>query len=66
MDRVVRIKPEDLEHSLGLPPQERIRQANAAYRLYLALHQPYAKPWHRGVDRLEDLDLIEKELSRPD
>jgi hypothetical protein len=64
MDRVVRFKVEDLDRSLRLSPEDRLRQANAAFRLYHAIHRPYAKPWLRGVDRVEDLDRIEEEISR--
>ena len=45
MERIITVAPEELRQALALSPQERIRQANAALRLYLALHRPYAKPW---------------------
>jgi hypothetical protein len=48
MDRIVRISEQALIEALKLPVQERLRQANAAFRLYHALHRPYAKPEFRA------------------
>jgi len=38
MDRVIVISPEELERSRSLTVDQRLRQANAALRLYTALH----------------------------
>jgi len=43
MDRIIRIDDESLKESLKLTPQDRLRQANAAFRLYHSLHHPYEK-----------------------
>jgi len=44
MDRIIRIDERALDEALKLTPQERIRQANSAFRLYHSLHHPYDKP----------------------
>jgi hypothetical protein len=45
MDRIIVITPEELKRSEGLDVAQRIRQANAALRLYTALHGvPPARP----------------------
>jgi hypothetical protein len=64
MDRVVHIKDEELAWYAALDPSERLRQANAAFRLYHALHRPYPKPFAIPVDRLEDLPRLEEEIRR--
>ena len=65
MDRVIRIDERALEEALRLTPQERIRQANAAFKLYHALHHPYAKPSMMGADNPDDLPKpgLEERLS---
>ena len=55
MERAISITPDDLDFFLKLSVEDRLRQANAAFRLYHELHRPYARPFHRGVDRIEDL-----------
>ena len=50
MDRIINIDEQALEEALKLTPQERIRQANAAFRLYYSLHHPYEKPQIGGTD----------------
>ena len=65
MDRIVRIDASELEHSLRLEPLERLRQANAAFRLYHALHKPHARPFLKGFDSLEDFFRFEKEAPLP-
>ena len=66
MDRVIRIEPRDLEEALRLTPADRIRQADAAFRLYHQLHQPFARPFFKGFDSFEELARFEQEsrLSR--
>ena len=44
MERIIRIDDQALEDALKLTPQERLRQANAAFRLYYSLHHPYDTP----------------------
>jgi hypothetical protein len=61
-DRVIRIDPELLEWSLTLTAEQRLRQANAAFRLYHEIHRPYAKPFVRGFDTLEEFFEYEKDL----
>lgn len=66
MDRTVRIDPEELEWSLSLSAAERIRQANAAFRLFHALHAPFAQPVARGFASIDELHQFEKEhFGRP-
>ncbi len=45
MERIIKFDERALEEALKLTPQERLRQANAAFRLYYSLHHPYEKPW---------------------
>jgi hypothetical protein len=54
MERVVRIDHDQLEASLLLTPQDRLRQADAAFRLFHLLHRPFARPFVRGFDTLEE------------
>jgi hypothetical protein len=64
MDRVIRIEPEALAFSLSLSVADRLRQANAAFRLFHALHRPYERPFVRGFDTLEEFFRFEEERSR--
>jgi hypothetical protein len=66
MNRVIRIDRELLDWSLSLTPEQRLRQADAAFRLYHELHRPFARPFHRGFDSLEEFFRFQKEsdLSR--
>ncbi|MGQ0723461.1 MAG: hypothetical protein ACT4PE_18080 [Candidatus Eiseniibacteriota bacterium] len=65
MDRVIRIDPELLNWSLSLTPEQRLRQANAAFRLYHELHRPFARPFHRGFDTVEEFFRFQKESDLP-
>ena len=65
MDRVIRIDPELLRAAQRLTPEERLRQANAAFRLYHQLHQPFARPFAKGFDTFEELARFEKENRLP-
>jgi hypothetical protein len=65
MDRVIRFDDDDLEWSLKLSTQDRLRQANAAFRLYHALHRPFEKPFRHGFDALEDFFHFDEELRHP-
>ena len=62
---MIRFNDEDLRQALTLSAEDRLRQANAAFRLYLALHRPYARPRLIPVDRLEDFETLDKEVGRP-
>ncbi len=65
MRRAIEI-PEDLiEFSLTLRPEDRLRQANAAFRLFHALHNPFARPFLKPFDRIEDFLRHEEEDSLP-
>jgi hypothetical protein len=49
--------PEDLlDWSGRLSEEARLRQANAAFRLFLALHRPYERPEVKGFDSVEELE----------
>jgi hypothetical protein len=61
MKRLIAIDPDMLQWSLTIPASERLRQANAAFRLYHAIHKPYAIPFSRGFDSLEEFFAFEKE-----
>jgi len=61
MDRIVKISEQALSVALKLPAQERLRQANAAFRLYHPLHRPYAKPTFRAGEGLEGAPPGEEE-----
>ena len=63
--RVIRLDCDDLDASLQLPPAERLRQANAAFRLYHALHHPFDRPFARGFDTLEEFFQFERENDFP-
>ncbi len=65
VERIIRIDGRELERSLALTPEDRLRQANAAFRLYHELHRPYERPFVKGFDRLEDLAEFEKEARLP-
>jgi hypothetical protein len=65
MDRVIRLDDDDLEWSLRLSPQDRLRQANAAFRLALELQRPFARPFWRGFDDLAEFARFEQELRHP-
>jgi hypothetical protein len=61
MNRVIRIDADLLEWSLSLTPEQRLRQAEAAFRLYHQWHRPYARAFHRGFDSLEEFFRFQKE-----
>lgn len=63
MDRVIRIKESDLEFAARLSPEERLRQANAAFRLYHALHDPFSQPILRGFSGFPDFSRFNEEVS---
>ena len=63
--RIIRIEPSELEHSLRLSPEERLRQANAAFRLFHDIHRPFEKPFVRGFETCEELARFEEEESLP-
>lgn len=61
MERVIHIDPDQLEAWSVLTPQDRLRQALAAFRLFHALHRPFARPFVRGFDTLEEYFEFERE-----
>ena len=61
MDRVIRIDRGQLEAWRILTPQDRLRQALAAFRLFHVLHRPFARPFARGFDTLEEYFEFERE-----
>ena len=65
MDQADRYEPELLDWWSSLSVEDRIRQANAAFRLCHALHHPFAKPFYRGFDRIEEFFEFEKGLDLP-
>lgn len=61
MNRVIRFDPEILAWARTLTPEDRLRQASAAFRLYHALHRPFETPFSRGFDSLEEFFRYEEE-----
>jgi len=61
MERVIRINTDELDAWLVLTPQDRLRQADAAFRLFHNLHRPFARPFARGFDTLEEYFEFETE-----
>ena len=61
MDRVIRIDAAELASWAALTQQARLLQAEAAFRLFHALHRPFSRPFVRGFDSLEDYFQFEKE-----
>jgi hypothetical protein len=61
MRRPHRIDPELLAWSSSLSVEQRIRQADAAFRLFHALHRPFERPFVRGFDSLEEFFAFQKE-----
>jgi hypothetical protein len=64
MDRTIRIDLETLWWGASLAPADRIRQASVAVRLYHRLHRPYAHPFIRGFDTLEEFFAFTPESDR--
>lgn len=54
MERTLRVNDDELDWALTLRAEDRLRQANAAFRLFHALHRPFERPFHRGFDSLDD------------
>jgi hypothetical protein len=61
----VRIEPELLAWGAELSLEDRLRQANAAFRLYHSLHHPFARPLYAGFDSFEDLREFERREDLP-
>lgn len=61
MERVICIERDQLEAALRLTPQDRLRQAVAGFLLFHLLHRPFARPFARGFDSLEEYFEFEKE-----
>lgn len=61
MERVIRFDPNELIQWQELSPADRLRQADAAFRLFLAVHRPFAKPSYRGFDTIQEFWAFEKE-----
>ncbi len=61
MERVIRINTDDLDTWGALTAQDRLRQADAAFRLFHELHRPFAHPFARGFDTLEEYFEFERE-----
>ena len=61
MDRVIRIDHDELSSWLALTPQDRLRQADAAFRLFHSVHRPFARAFARGFDTVEEYFEFEKE-----
>jgi hypothetical protein len=65
MSKIVRMDPELLEWAAQMPSEELLRQANAAFRLYHALHKPFARPLCAGFDSFEELREFERREGLP-
>lgn len=65
MERVIHFDADDIKAARSTTFEQRIRQANAAFRLFHALHKPYKKPFVRGFDSYEELHAFEKEHDLP-
>ncbi len=66
MKRVIRFKSEDLDWAARMTPEACLELANCAFRLYHDLHHPFAKPFTRGFDTLEEFFRYEDENQLPD
>ncbi|MEW6040001.1 MAG: hypothetical protein AB1633_00580 [Elusimicrobiota bacterium] len=60
LKKVCKIHIDDLSEALKVTPQQRLREANCAFRLYLSLHNPYAKPGYKFFNSLKDFNDYEK------
>jgi len=63
--RILRIDPELLDWASRQNPEDLLRQANAAFRLYHALHHPFARPVCAGFDSFEELREFERREGLP-
>jgi hypothetical protein len=54
MRSLARVDEELLRWSVRLPAEERLRQANAAFRLQNALHGASPRPLFRSFDTIEE------------
>jgi hypothetical protein len=57
----LRFDPDLLRWASGLSAEQRLRQANAAFRLRHALHGEPREPWIRTFDTLEDFRRFTEE-----
>lgn len=64
MDRTITIDPELLLWASSLSPADRVRQASVAVRLHHLVHRPYARPFVRGFDSLEEFFAFQPEHDR--
>jgi hypothetical protein len=64
MEPFPRIDDDLLRWSASLTPQQRLRQANAAFRLFHERHRPFSKPFFRLFDSIEEFFEYEKENDR--
>ncbi len=64
MNRTISIDPELLAWGSKLTPDDRVRQASVAARLHLELHRPFARPFLRGFDSLEEFFAFRLESDR--
>ncbi|MFN0152424.1 MAG: hypothetical protein ACKVU1_17095 [bacterium] len=48
-----------------MTPEARLELANCAFRLYHDLHHPFAKPFVRAFETLEEFVRFEEEESLP-
>jgi|GEM_PF-3954625 len=65
LSRTVRIDSELLALASQLTEEDRLRQGNAAFRLYHALHHPFARPLCGGFDTFEELREFERREGLP-
>jgi len=65
MKRAIRFKAEDLDWAARMTPEARLELANCAFRLYHDLHRPFAKPFTRAFETLEEFLRFEEEESLP-
>ncbi len=64
MPRVVHYTPDLLEFARNQSVEDRVRQALCAWRVFHELHKPYAKPFRRGFDTVEEFWRWEEEQER--
>jgi len=58
MSRRFVFDPEFLAWAARLAPEDRLRQAHAAFKLYHQLHSPFRTPFYHGFDTYEEFNAF--------
>jgi hypothetical protein len=59
MERIFKINKNELNKFVSLTPQQRLKQANCAFRLYYSIHHPYSKPIIKFFDSFKEFAKYE-------